>query len=111
MMAKSDADNARQDARDATTSADAQAALENLKTANAALTAEHTWGERRGHGLYEARDAAADAEMYANMHVLGLFMQANAYDIEGDTLDDSSMPGNDFVSEANRRKAEVAEHR
>ena len=29
------------------------------------------------------------AEMYANMHVLGLFMQANAYDIEGDTLDNS----------------------
>ena len=87
MMAKSDADDARQDAMGATTSADAQAALENLKTANAALTAEHTGANGAGMAYMRARDAAADAEMYANMHVLGLFMQANAYDIDTVIID------------------------
>ena len=43
-----------------------------------------------GMAYMRARDAAEMAEMYANMHVLGLFMQANAYDITMPELDDSS---------------------
>ena len=109
MTAKAGADTARQDAIDATTSEDANTALGNLRTANAALTEEHTGMTGAGMAYMRARDAAADAEMYANMHVLGLFMRANAYDIEGDMLDDSGTPElNEFVSEADRRKAEIA---
>ena len=82
MTAKGDADTARQAAMDATTSEDANTALGNLQTANAALTEEHTGMTGAGMAYMRARDAAAMAEMYANMHVLGLFMQANAYDID-----------------------------
>ena len=81
MTAKTDADVARQTAMNATTSADANAALDNLRTANAALTEEHTGMTGAGMAYMRARDAAADAEMYVGTHILGLFMQANAYDI------------------------------
>ena len=75
---------------DAETSAEANTALDNLRTANADLTAEHTGMDGAGMAYMRARDAAAMAEMYANTHVLGLFMQANAYDIDTPIQDDFS---------------------
>ncbi len=80
--AKSDADTARQAAMDATTSDDAKAALEDLKTANAALTEEHTGETGAGMDYMAARDAARDAATASDTHVLELFTMANAYHIE-----------------------------
>ena len=54
-----------------------------------------------------ARDAAADAEMYANTHVLGLFMQANAYDLVGSTFGTQQEGPETETTEAERRTAEV----
>ena len=94
---------------DAETSAEANTALDNLRTANADLTAEHTGMDGAGMAYMRARDAAAMAEMYANTHVLGLFMQANAYDIDTPIQDDfSSEDMNEAMTVAEQRTTEVA---
>ena len=109
LTAKSDADDARQVAMDAATSADAKAALADLKTANAALTAEHTGDDGAGMAYMAARDAAAMAEVFANTHVLGLFMQANAYDIVTPIQDNSGTAEvNEAMTVAQQQTAEVA---
>ena len=85
MTAKAMADAALADALAATTSADAEAALERLRMANADLTAEHTGANGAGMAYMAARDAAMDAATAAGEHVLQLFLAANgAHVMDGD---------------------------
>ena len=88
MTAKSDADTARQAAMDATTSDDAKMALANLRTANDALTAEHTGAMGAGMAYMRARDAAEDAAEAQGVHVIGLLIHANAQDLDLGNPDD-----------------------
>ena len=88
MTAKGEADAARQDAMDATTSTDAKAALTALQMANAALIDEHTGAMGAGMNYMEARDAAEKARGSLRMHVISLLMHANAQDLELGNPDD-----------------------
>ena len=74
------ADAAYMSAMGATTSADAQMYRDD---AEAAETTADEQATDAGTSYMTARDAAAAAETAARMHVLGLFMSANAYDVEG----------------------------
>ena len=59
-----------------------------------------------GMAYMRARDAAMkDGGMYANMHVLGLFMQANAYDIETSTRSTITVVDNERVASVEARSA------
>ena len=84
MNAANDANTA---AMGATTSDDAEMYQGNAETAqgNAAMAATTAMTQRDN-----AVTAAKDAETAANTHVLGLFTQANAYDIDTEIIDDSS---------------------
>ena len=88
MTAKGEADTARQAAMDATTSDAAEMALDALRAANAKLTAEHTGEMGAGMDYMAAEAAAMKAAHYAEVHVLGLLIHANAQDLNlGDPAD------------------------
>jgi hypothetical protein len=78
------ANAANTDAMGATTSDDAEMYQGNVETAQAEAAAAATTASTESGN---AETAAENAETAANTHVLELFMQANAYDIDTDMLD------------------------
>ena len=79
------ADAAAMSAMGATTSPDAQM---YQKAAEAAEDTAEAQATDAGMYYMAAMDAAAAAEMAAGTHVLGLFMSANAYDVDDDDAAD-----------------------
>ena len=75
--AKANADAALQASKDATLSTAAEEALANLRTANAALTEEHTGDTGAGMDYMTAKDNAMKAADAAGVRVLRLFQAAN----------------------------------
>ena len=101
--AKSEADAALQAAKDATTSEAAEAALADLRAANAKLTEEHTGETGAGMDYMTAKAAAEMAETAANTHVLSLFLAANGahvMDLESTTTVDEKAAHVTSVGEA-----------
>ena len=105
MTARNAADDANTAAMGATTSGDAEMYQGQAETAQGnAATEAMTASTERGN----AETAAADAATAANTHVLGLFMQANAYDIDMPIIDDSGTPADEAMTVMKQRATEVA---
>ena len=86
--ARDRAETAKDDAQAAATSAvgadnsdDAEMYRDQAIAANVVATENHTGMTGAGMAYMRAKDAAENAEMYANRHVVGLLMMANAYHI------------------------------
>ena len=71
---------------------DAKMYLAMAQAQNAIATENHTGETGAGMASMRAMAAAELAEEYANTHVLGLFMQANAYDITTPIQDNPGTP-------------------
>jgi hypothetical protein len=106
--ANSNAQAALMAAMNADTAAAAEQAQADAEAANLAATEEHTGMTGAGMAYMRAMAAAEAAETAANTHVLGLFMQANAYDIDTPIMDNSATEANEAMSVAQQRATEVA---